>query len=99
MGMTACVPRLTAQRESKMRIFVVATSLMAFCLLAGTPLVTTWASAQTQRATPKRVIDACMNDVFKFCSNVMMERTKLEQCLREHRDQLTPACRAMEPKR
>ncbi len=37
---------------------------------------------------------ACMGDAFQFCSAQIPDVTKIEACLRQNKDKLTPACQA-----
>ncbi|MNL86129.1 Cysteine rich repeat protein [compost metagenome] len=42
----------------------------------------------------KDVKEACHDDVEKYCANVKSGRGRIMKCMKEHKEQLSPACKA-----
>ncbi len=62
-------------------------------ILAALLCVTT-ASAQDNRGTPEQRA-ACMPDAFRLCASYIPDPTRVEQCLRQNRSDLSDACRSV----
>ena len=61
---------------------------------AATFLCATSAFAQENRGTPEQRA-ACAPDAFRLCAGYIPDPTKVEQCLRQTRSDLTDACRSL----
>ena len=57
-------------------------------------LCATAASAQENRGTPEQKA-ACTPDAFRFCIGYMPDPTRVEQCLRQNKSDLSDACRSV----
>ena len=57
-------------------------------------LCATSAFAQENRGTPEQRT-ACAPDAFRLCAGYIPDPTKVEQCLRQNRSDLTGACRSL----
>ena len=55
-------------------------------------LCATTASAQENRGTPEQRA-ACAPDAFRFCAGYIPDPTRVEQCLRQSKLDLSDACR------
>jgi hypothetical protein len=55
-------------------------------------LCATTASAQENRGTPEQRA-ACAPDAFRLCAGSIPDPTRLEQCLRQNKSDLSDACR------
>ena len=55
-------------------------------------LCATTASAQENRGTPEQRA-ACAPDAFRLCAGYIPDPTRVEQCLRQSRLELSDACR------
>ena len=61
---------------------------------AAAVLCATSAFAQENRGTPEQRA-ACAPDAFRLCAGYIPDPTKVEQCLRQNRSDLTDACRSV----
>jgi hypothetical protein len=76
------------------RLTLMATILIAVPALAQTPA----SPSQSQRpATVAAVLDSCQADLRTLCGNEPFQMNQLTQCVRQNRDKLSPACRAVWP--
>jgi hypothetical protein len=57
-------------------------------------LCATTASAQENRGTPEQRA-ACAPDAFRLCSSYILDPTRVEQCLRQNKSDLSDACRSV----
>ena len=57
-------------------------------------LCATTASAQENRGTPEQRA-ACAPDSFRLCAGYIPDPTRVEQCLRQSRPDLSDACRSV----
>ena len=57
-------------------------------------LCATTASAQENRGTPGQRA-ACAPDAFRLCSSYIPAPTRVEQCLRQNKSDLSDACRSV----
>ena len=57
-------------------------------------LFATTASAQDNRGTPEQRA-ACAPDAFRLCSSYIPDPTRVEQCLRQNKSDLSDACRSV----
>ena len=60
--------------------------------LVGALLCATTASAQENRGTPEQRA-ACAPDAFRLCAGYIPDPTRVEQCLRQSKPDLSDACR------
>ena len=58
-------------------------------LLCATP-----AAAQENRGTPEQRV-ACAPDAFRLCAGYIPDPTRVEQCLRQSKSDLSDACRSV----
>jgi hypothetical protein len=63
-------------------------------VVAALLLCATTASAQENRGTPEQRA-ACAPDAFRLCSGYVPEPTRVEQCLRQNKPDLSGACRSV----
>jgi hypothetical protein len=64
--------------------------LVTSCALVASMLV----SVATRAQGTSQERSACMGDAFRFCSADIPNVTKIEACLSQNRNSLTPACAA-----
>jgi len=57
-------------------------------------LCTSAASAQENRGTPEQRA-ACAPDAFRLCAGYIPDPTRVEQCLRQSKSDLSEACRSV----
>ena len=57
-------------------------------------LCATTASAQENRGTPEQRA-ACAPDAFRLCAGYIPDPTRVEQCLRQNKSELSDACRVI----
>jgi len=57
-------------------------------------LCTSAVTAQENRGTPEQRA-ACAPDAFRFCAGYIPDPTKVEQCLRQSKPDLSDACRSV----
>ena len=57
-------------------------------------LCATTASAQENRGSPEQRA-ACTPDAFRLCAGYIPDSTRVEQCLRQNRSDLSDACRSV----
>ncbi len=57
-------------------------------------LCTSAASAQENRGTPEQRA-ACAPDAFRFCAGNIPDPSRVEQCLRQSKSDLSEACRSV----
>jgi len=57
-------------------------------------LCTSAASAQENRGTPEQRA-ACAPDAFRLCAGYISDSTRVEQCLRQSKSDLSEACRSV----
>jgi hypothetical protein len=57
-------------------------------------LCATTASAQENRGTPEQRA-ACAPDAFRLCAGYIPDPTRVEQCLRQSKPDLSDACRSV----
>jgi hypothetical protein len=57
-------------------------------------LCATTASAQENRGTPEQRA-ACAPDAFRLCAGYIPDPTRVEQCLRQSKSDLSDACRSV----
>ena len=57
-------------------------------------LLATPASAQDNRGTPEQRV-ACAPDAFRLCAGYIPDPTRVEQCLRQNKSDLSDACRSV----
>jgi hypothetical protein len=50
-------------------------------------------------ATEEEQDQACRGDAFHFCASEIPNREKIEACMKQHYDELSPPCKAMFGKR
>jgi hypothetical protein len=62
---------------------------VAAALLCATP-----AAAQENRGTPEQRV-ACAPDAFRLCAGYIPDPTRVEQCLRQNKSDLSDACRSV----
>ena len=55
-------------------------------------LCVTTASAQENRGSPDQRA-ACMRDAFRLCAGYIPDATRVEECLRQNKSDLSDACR------
>ena len=65
-----------------------------FIAVVAALLWATTASAQENRGTPEQRA-ACVPDAFRFCSSYIPDPTRVEQCLRQNKSDLSDACRSV----
>jgi hypothetical protein len=65
-----------------------------YCLLAAS-LVVLGASGVARAATEDQQAHACRGDAMHFCAADIPNREKITACMKQHLDELSPACRAM----
>ncbi|HEY2023996.1 hypothetical protein [Paraburkholderia sp.] len=65
-----------------------------FCQLA-TGLVALGAIAHANGATRDEQAHACRRDAIHFCVTEIPDKERITACMKQHIDELTPACRAM----
>lgn len=71
------------------------TSESTVCFIAVlAALLTTAAFAQENRGTPEQRA-ACTPDAFRLCASYIPDPSKVEQCLRQNRSDLSGACRSV----
>ncbi|MFT4067234.1 hypothetical protein [Paraburkholderia sp.] len=66
----------------------------ALCLLAAS-LVALGAAAASNAATRDEQAHACRGDAMHFCASEIPDKEKITACMKQHIDELSPACRAM----
>ncbi len=73
--------------------------LMATVLIAGPAFAQAPASLPQSQgpATVAAVLDSCQADLKTLCGNEPFQVDQLTQCVRQNRDKLSPACRAVWP--
>ena len=54
----------------------------------------TTASAQENRGTPEQRA-ACAPDAFRLCASYIPDPTRVEQCLKQYKSDLSDACRSI----
>ena len=52
------------------------------------------AQKEKMKAAFKEVKEACQDDVEKFCGEMKPGRGRIMKCMKEHKEQLSPACKA-----
>jgi hypothetical protein len=67
--------------------------VIAFALLLS--LASFIAPASAQSANNPQAQQACQDDAFKFCNELIPDETKVKACLIHNLRRLTPACRRM----
>jgi hypothetical protein len=65
-----------------------------YCLLAASLLVLVAATSATA-ATRDEQTKACRGDAMHFCAVDIPNEEKITACMKQHLDELSPACRAM----
>ena len=63
-------------------------------VLVAALLCATTASAQENRGTPEQRA-ACAPDAFRLCAGYIPDPTRVEQCLRQSKLELSEACRSV----
>jgi hypothetical protein len=63
-------------------------------VLVAASLCATTASAQEDRGTPEQRA-ACAPDAFRLCAGYIPDPTRVEQCLRQSKPDLSDACRSV----
>ena len=58
-------------------------------------LLTSTVASQAQHDGSANQRRACKPDVFRLCSDYIPDRDKITACLKAHRKQLSPDCRAV----
>ncbi|WP_233835230.1 hypothetical protein [Paraburkholderia sp. ZP32-5] len=66
----------------------------AYCLIAA-GLVALGATAYANGATRDEQAQACRGDAIHFCAAEIPDKEKITACMKQHIDELSPACRAM----
>jgi len=64
------------------------------CIALAALLCATTASAQENRGTPEQRA-ACAPDAFRLCAGYIPDPTRVEQCLRQSKPDLSDACRSV----
>ncbi len=72
-------------------------TLMATVLIAAPAFAQTPASPSQSPPTIAAVMDSCQVDLKTLCGSEPFEMTKLTQCVRQNREKLSPACKAVWP--
>jgi hypothetical protein len=65
-----------------------------FCLLAAS-LLSLGAATSANAATQDEQAKACRHDAIHFCAADIPNKAKITVCMKQHIDELSPACRAM----
>jgi hypothetical protein len=66
----------------------------SFCLLAAS-LVALGGSVVAKAASRDEQTHACRGDAIHFCAAEIPDEEKITACMKQHIDELSPACRAM----
>jgi hypothetical protein len=66
----------------------------AFCLLAA-GLVALGAALHAHGASRDEQAHACRRDAIHFCVMEIPDKERITACMKQHIDELSPACRAM----
>ncbi|MFL9964806.1 hypothetical protein PQR02_27860 [Paraburkholderia sediminicola] len=66
----------------------------SYCLLA-VGLFALGAAASSNAATQDDQAKACRGDAMHFCAADIPNKAKITACMKQHIDELSPACRAM----
>ena len=78
-------PRLTASRFTAVRLY----ALCAAGLLAAAASIPANAASRDEQSK------ACRGDAMHFCAAEIPNEDKITACMKQHVDELSPACRAM----
>ena len=79
-------------RISPRRLAVSAAALMTLGVALSAPAVAETPSTTPTRAQIQAVAQACRGDIHQFCDGIQPGGGRILACMREHKDQLSPAC-------